>query len=35
MTFYDKYFIKKELKAYVISLESPELLFTNLKKQNF
>jgi len=35
MTFYEKYFIKKELKAYVISLENPELLFTNLKKQNF
>ena len=35
MTFYDKYFIKKQLKAYVISLEQPELLFSNLEKQNF
>ena len=35
MTFYDKYFIKKQLKAYVISLEQPELLFNNLEKQNF
>lgn len=34
MSFYEKYFIKKELKAYVISLETPELLFTNLRIQN-
>jgi GR25 family glycosyltransferase involved in LPS biosynthesis len=34
MTFYDKYFIKKQLKAYVISLEKPEILFNTLKDQN-
>ena len=34
MTFYDKYFIKKQLKAYVISLETPKLLFNTLQNQN-
>jgi len=34
MTFYDKYFIKKQLKAYVISLNEPKLLFNILENQN-
>jgi len=34
MTFYDKYFIKKQLKAYVISLETPKILFNTLQNQN-
>lgn len=34
MTFYDKYFIKKQIKAYIISLEEPKLLFNTLENQN-
>jgi len=34
MTFYDKYFIKKQLKAYIISLHKPELLFNTLQNNH-